>query len=136
LPFGHGKTSPIGAEDVARVVATLLENPLPHLGKVYELTGSQSENMDFYARRKIRVHLGVRSPIKTSLSDGGGMSCSSAAGRLTSLNHLVAMADMHRAGRFDRVSGEVLRPTGQRPRSLQEFVRNSAAAFTAFAISA
>src|SRR5512133_2448148 len=50
LPFGHGKTSPIGAEDVARVVATLLENPLPHLGKVYELTGRQSENMDFYAQ--------------------------------------------------------------------------------------
>jgi uncharacterized protein YbjT (DUF2867 family) len=35
LPFGDGKTSPVAAEDVARVVATLLENPQPHIGKIY-----------------------------------------------------------------------------------------------------
>jgi len=29
LPFGEGKTSPIAAADVARVIATLLENPQP-----------------------------------------------------------------------------------------------------------
>ena len=50
LPFGEGKTSPIGAEDVARVVVTLLENPRPHVGKIYHLTGPQSENMDFFAQ--------------------------------------------------------------------------------------
>jgi uncharacterized protein YbjT (DUF2867 family) len=50
LPFGDGKTSPIGAEDVARVVARLLEDPLPHIGNIYELTGPQSEDMEFYAQ--------------------------------------------------------------------------------------
>src|SRR5712691_8029272 len=50
LPFGEGKTSPVAAEDVARVVATLLENPEPHFGKIYHLTGPQSENMHFYAQ--------------------------------------------------------------------------------------
>jgi len=30
LPFGEGKTSPVPAEDVARVVAALLANPQPH----------------------------------------------------------------------------------------------------------
>jgi len=50
LPFGEGKTSPIAAEDVARVVATLLENPQPHIGKIYHLTDPQSENMHFYAQ--------------------------------------------------------------------------------------
>ena len=50
LPFGEGKTSPVAAEDVARVVATLLENPQPHIGKIYHLTGPQSENMHFYAQ--------------------------------------------------------------------------------------
>ncbi|HET7186191.1 MAG TPA: hypothetical protein VFI82_16015, partial [Terriglobales bacterium] len=30
LPFGEGKTSPVAAEDVARVVAALLANPQPH----------------------------------------------------------------------------------------------------------
>lgn len=31
LPFGKGKTSPVAAEDVARVVATLLADPQPHI---------------------------------------------------------------------------------------------------------
>src|ERR1700746_2052056 len=47
LPFGEGKTSPVAAEDVARVVAALLVNPQPHIGKIYHLTGPQSENMYF-----------------------------------------------------------------------------------------
>ena len=37
-------------EDVARVVAALLANPQPHLGKSYHLTGPQSENMHFFAQ--------------------------------------------------------------------------------------
>src|ERR1700719_1507947 len=37
LPFGEGKTSPVAAEDVARVVATLLENPQSHIGSTYHL---------------------------------------------------------------------------------------------------
>src|ERR1044071_8186972 len=50
LPFGDGKTSPVAVEDVARVLAALLANPQPHIGKVYHLTGPQSEDMHFYAR--------------------------------------------------------------------------------------
>ncbi|HWY02516.1 MAG TPA: hypothetical protein VNX60_02515 [Candidatus Acidoferrum sp.] len=50
LPFGEGKTSPVAAADVARVVAALLANPQPHIGKIYNLTGPQSENMHLYAR--------------------------------------------------------------------------------------
>ena len=40
LPFGTGRTSPIAAEDVARVVAALLLSP-PEAGQVYGLTGPQ-----------------------------------------------------------------------------------------------
>ncbi|HEX7228218.1 MAG TPA: NAD(P)H-binding protein, partial [Candidatus Binatia bacterium] len=50
LPFGEGKTSPVAVEDVARVLAALLANPQPHIGKIYHLTGPQSENMHFYAQ--------------------------------------------------------------------------------------
>ncbi|HST09933.1 MAG TPA: hypothetical protein VLL05_06135, partial [Terriglobales bacterium] len=49
------------------------------------------------------------------------------------VNHLAAMGDLHRAGRFDRMSDDVLTLTGQRPLSVQEFVRMNAAAFTAAA---
>jgi hypothetical protein len=40
------------------------------------------------------------------------------------------MADLHRAGRYDRMSDDVLTLTGQAPLSMQEFVRNNAVAFT------
>jgi hypothetical protein len=46
------------------------------------------------------------------------------------VNHLTAMADLHRAGRFDRKSDEVLMLTGQRPLTVQEFVWKNAATFT------
>jgi hypothetical protein len=49
------------------------------------------------------------------------------------VNHLATMADLHRAGRYDRISDDVLTLTGQGPLSMQEFVRNNAATFTASA---
>src|SRR5882757_4462799 len=50
LPFGRGKTSPVAAADVARVVAAVLADPAPHLGRIYELTGPRSQDMDGVAR--------------------------------------------------------------------------------------
>ncbi len=52
------------------------------------------------------------------------------------VNHLATMADLHRAGRDDRMSDDVLTLTGQVPLSLQEFVRKQAATFTASAQAA
>jgi hypothetical protein len=46
------------------------------------------------------------------------------------VKHLVTMADLHRAGRYDRMSHDVLEVTGQAPMSVQEFVRKNAATFT------
>jgi uncharacterized protein YbjT (DUF2867 family) len=46
------------------------------------------------------------------------------------------MADLHRAGRFDRMSDDVLTLTGQGPLSVQEVVRKNAATFTASAKAA
>ena len=39
LPMGGGKTSPISAVDVARAVSEALEDPTPHIGRIYNLTG-------------------------------------------------------------------------------------------------
>ncbi len=35
---------------LARVITRLLADPQPHIGKIYDLTGPQSENMHFFAR--------------------------------------------------------------------------------------
>src|SRR6516162_10163667 len=45
LPFGSGRTSPVDALDVAEVIAAILVNPTPHVGKIYELTGPKSQDM-------------------------------------------------------------------------------------------
>ena len=47
------------------------------------------------------------------------------------VNHLATMADLHRVGRYDRMSDDVLAVTGRGPLSLKEFVKRNAAAFTA-----
>lgn len=132
LPFGEGKTSPVAVEDVARVVAALLANPQPHIGKVYHLTGPQSENMRFFAREYSKA-LGrtitfADIPVE-AWRDGlleRGLS-------VHLVKHLATMADLHRAGRYDRMSDDVRTLTGQRPLSVQEFVRRNAASFTASA---
>src|SRR5262245_6777288 len=130
LPFGEGKTSPVAVEDVARVVAALLANPQPHLGKIYHLTGPQSEDMHFYAQEYSKA-LGHTitfqdipvEPWRDGLLERGLP--------VHLVNHLATMADLHRAGRYDRMSDDVLTLTGQGPLSVQEFVRKNAAAFTA-----
>jgi hypothetical protein len=48
-------------------------------------------------------------------------------------HHLATMADLHRAGRYDRMSSDVLTLTGQPPLTMQAFVRKNAAMFTASA---
>ena len=50
LPFGRGKTSPVAAADVARVVAAVLADPGPHVGTIYELTGPRSQDMHGVAK--------------------------------------------------------------------------------------
>src|SRR6516164_6883411 len=50
LPFGRGKTNPVAAADVAGVVAAVLADPGPHLGRIYELTGPRSQDLHGVAR--------------------------------------------------------------------------------------
>ncbi len=132
LPLGDGRTSPVAVEDVARVLAALLARPQPHIGKVYHLTGPQSENMHFYAQeyskalgRTITYQDIPVAPWRDALLQRGLS--------IHLVNHLATMADLHRAGRYDRMSNDVFTLTGGKPMSVQEFVRKHAAAFTAAA---
>ncbi len=42
LPFGTGKNPPISNEDLGLVIASLLKNPFPYIGKKLHLTGPKS----------------------------------------------------------------------------------------------
>lgn len=130
LPFGEGKTSPVAVEDVARVITALLADPRPHIGKVYHLTGPQSENMRFFAEEYSRA-LGRTITFADIPVEAWRSGLLERGLSVHLVNHLATMADLHRAGRYDRMSDDVRVLTGQRPLSVREFVGKHALKFTA-----
>jgi NAD(P)H dehydrogenase (quinone) len=121
LPFGRGKTSPVAAADVAQVVAAVLADPVPHLGLIYELTGPRSQDMDGVARefsdalnREVAYSDVSPEEWEQKLKRQGMPE------HLT--GHLLAMGELHRAGRYDRRADGVQRVTGRPPMSVREFV--------------
>jgi hypothetical protein len=117
------------------VVAALLANPQPHLSKIYHLTGPRSENLHFYAREYSKA-LGRTITFQDIPVEAWRDGLFESGLPVHLVNHFVAMADLHRAGRYDRMSEDVLTLTGQGALSLQEFVRKNAATFTASAKTA
>jgi len=129
LPFGVGKTSPVAAEDVARAVAALLVNPQPHIGKTYHLTGPQSENMHFYAQEYSKA-LGRTITYRDIPVERWREGLLKSGQPLHLVNHLTTLADLHRSGRFDRMTDDVLTLTGRAPMTVRDFIRKNSATFT------
>jgi len=128
LPFGPGKTSPIAAWDVARVVTEVLAEPAPHIGKAYDLTGPRSEALDEVAAQYSRA---LGREIKYVDVPPGPWEQKLAAGASSPhlAAHLIAMAGLHRQNRYDRYTDMVERLTGTPPMSVEEFVSRHASDF-------
>jgi len=128
LPMGGGKTSPISAVDVARAVAVILDDPAPHIGQIYDLTGPESANLDQYARvfsdalgRPIRyrdVPLPAWSESLRQMKFPEHV-----------VKHLSAMVEQTRHGRFDRMTDTLRKLTGEAPTNMRDFVKLHAAEF-------
>jgi uncharacterized protein YbjT (DUF2867 family) len=128
LPFGQGKTSPVAAADVAAVISAVLADPGPHLGRIYELTGPRSQDMHHVARefsealnREVTYSDVPAEDWERELKSKG------LPEHLT--RHLATMAELHRAGRYDRLSDGVERLTGRPAMSVREFVSLNADEF-------
>ena len=122
LPFGTGRTSPIATEDVARVVATILSDPAPHIGRVFELTGPRSQDMNGVAEEYARA---LRRPV--SYVDVPWETWAEQVLARAKLGpyveeHLASMARLHRENRYDRVNATVEEITGRPAESVEEFV--------------
>src|SRR3954468_17442639 len=112
LPFGLGKTNPVAAADVARVVATVLADPGPHLGRIYELTGPRSQDMDGVAREYSEAL--NREVTYSDISPEAWERELKKVGLPEHLTrHLMTMGELHRAGRYDRQGDGVERVTGR-----------------------
>ena len=129
LPLGNSKTSPVSAVDVARAVSVILDEPMPHIGHVYNLTGFESADLDHYARAFSEV-LGRTIRYRSVPISGWSEALRQAGVPTHLLNHLVAMADLHMQGRYDRMTDDLLELTGERPIRMSDFVRLHAAEFT------
>ncbi len=132
LPMGDGKTSPISAADVARAVAAILEDPAPHIGRVYNLTGPRSETMSCYAG-EFSEALG-RAITYEDVAPEAWRERLVAWGLPSHLiDHLTAMAALNRQNRYDRTSDDMVALTDTPAMGLREFVRRHSAAYTASA---
>jgi uncharacterized protein YbjT (DUF2867 family) len=121
LPFGQGKTNPVAAADVARVVAAVLADPGPHLGQIYELTGPRSQDMHAVAREfSEALH---REVTYADIPPEEWERELQRAGVPEHLSgHLVTMGVLHRAGRYDRLADGVERVSGRPAMSVRDFV--------------
>jgi NAD(P)H dehydrogenase (quinone) len=128
LPFGQGKTSPVAAADVAQVVAAVLADPGPHLGRIYELTGPRSQDMHGVAREYSDAL--NREVAYVDIPPENWQWELERAGLPEHLTrHLVTMAELNRAGRYDRMTDGVERVTGRPAMSVREFVLRHADEF-------
>jgi len=128
LPLGGGKTSPISAVDVARVVAVILDNPAPHIGKIYDLTGPESADLDHYARvfsEALGRNIRYRDVPLLAWTDG----LRQAKFPEHLVRHLTAMAELTRQGRYDRMTDTMCKLTGEAPTNMRDFVKLHAAEF-------
>ncbi|MDR3083542.1 MAG: NAD(P)H-binding protein [Streptomyces sp.] len=125
LPFGGGKTSPIAAQDVAEVVATILMDPTPHLGRTFHLTGASSRDMTAIAaefstalgRTITYVDVPFDSWVQEELAPLGLPAHVS--------EHLSTMARLHAENRYDRATDDVRKILGRQPFDVDQFVTSN-----------
>src|ERR1700737_2237013 len=129
MPFADGKTSPIAAADVGAAAATVLANPEPHIGKVYDLTGPQSLTMAELAQ-EFSGALGRTIQYVNVPPQVWEAKLQEAQLPAHLIAHLITMGQLHRDNRYDRMTDSFQQLVGRAPISAAEFARRHAAAFT------
>jgi len=123
LPFGTGRTSPIAVNDVARVAAAVLTDSEPYIGRVLELTGPRSQDMNGVAEEYARA-LGRPVSYVDIPPDAWAKQVLAAAALGPYVDeHLLTVARLHRENRYDRMTTTVEDVTGRPAESVEEFVR-------------
>jgi len=122
LPFGAGRTSPVAAEDVAAVIAAILAEPAGHVGKVYELTGPRSQDMNAVAQEYAEA---LGRPVKY-VDVPFEQWCQKELKQIGLPehvhHHIQTMAKLHAENRYDRITQDVQTITGQPAMSVRDFV--------------
>lgn len=121
LPFGDGRHAPIAAEDQARLIAAILENPQPHAGKTYNLNGPVELSQQGVADAVGEI-LGRKITYVPISLEQYRLEMKEAGLPPFLIQHLIEVAQDYQHGVFegeDQIIGEV---TGQAPMTVQAFV--------------
>ncbi len=129
LPFGAGRTSPVAAEDVAEVIAAILANPVGHVGKVYELTGPKSQDMTGVAAEYSSALGRKITYVDVPLGNWRDEELRNLKLPEHVFHHILTMARLHAANRYDRATHDVEAITGKPATSIRDFVARRANLF-------
>jgi uncharacterized protein YbjT (DUF2867 family) len=129
LPLGRSRTSPVAAADVAAVVAQILAEPDPHLGRVYELTGPRSLDGPAIAAE---VSEALGRPVEYTdvpLEEWIDRDLKPLELPEHVFQHISTMARLHAENRYDRQADGVQQVTGRPATGVDEFIRQNADRF-------
>ena len=152
VPFGTGKHAPVAAEDQARVIVGVLENPSPHRGKVYPLFGPKEYTHAEIAQilgRVLHKNVHYKQVAIEELLQRRASSQSPAPGQVNSrtgygelersqqgeleesffLQHIREVAADHQAGVFAGTNDVIETIGGRPPMSLETFIEKHRKAF-------
>jgi NAD(P)H dehydrogenase (quinone) len=129
LPFGTGRTSPVDARDVAAVVADVLSTPTAHIGKVYELTGPRSQDMHAAAAEYSGALGRTVTYVDVPLEQWRDQELRARDLPEHVFEHLLTMARLHAANRYDRLTHDVEAITGRPATSIRDYVAQHADLF-------
>ena len=129
LPFGSGRTSPVAVRDVAAVIAAVLENPSPHIGKIYELTGPRSQDMASIAAEYSAALGRPVTYVDVPFDDWRDQELRSRGLPDHVFDHFVTMARLHAENRYERMTRDVAAITGRPALTVRSYVESRADLF-------
>ena len=121
LPFGDGRHAPIAAEDQARVITAILEDPAPHAGQAYPLFGPTEMN-HYEIAQEMSKALGRPVTYKPISLDEFTEWLRSRGSSEYLIQHVRSVAIDYRNGVFAGTNDVVKTVGGADPQSVQEFV--------------
>ena len=127
MPFGESKHAPIAAEDQARLIVSILENPSAHKGKTYQLFGPKEYTYP-EAFAEISAILGHKITYERISLEAFHDQWVKRRDPFIA-QHLFEVAQDHVADVFSGTDEVIEKITGQKPMGLEEFIRKHRSAF-------
>jgi NAD(P)H dehydrogenase (quinone) len=122
LPFGNARTSPVDTHDVAEVIAAVLVTPSRHVGKIYELTGPRSEDMQAVAVEYSAALGRTVTYVDEPLEQWRDRELRARNLPEHVFEHLLTMAQLHAVNRYDRLTHDVETILARPATSIRDYV--------------